>query len=340
MNFQRRRGLRSRSASAAVQPVPFFAATVLAAVCAACGYVGDPLPPALNIAMPVRDLRVVEYGDRLLIDFTIPPRTTEGVVLKRLGTLDLRIGPGVTPFDTNRWAATARKIPVDVAKTGPVHADVPAADWASKEVVIGVRVVNRKGRPSEWSNLSSVSVVAPLAKPANVTAEADPRGVRLAWQSGEPSFRVFRRGPGEKQPALIGSPATAEYVDATAQFGTDYEYLVQAIHERAESEISKPVSITPKDVFPPAVPAGLNVVASIGSIELVWERNTDSDIRGYRVYRATESGEFQRLAEFTDAPAYSDRQIEAGKKYRYAVSSMDETGNESKMSPAVEITAP
>ncbi len=139
---------------------------------------------------------------------------------------------------------------------------------------------------------------------------------------------------------LLATASRTEYADTTTQFGTAYEYLVQALQDRAESEISQPVSITPRDVFPPAVPAGLSAVGGVGSIELVWERNTDADLRGYRVYRAAESGSLERIAEFTEAPAYSDRQVQAGKKYRYAVSALDIDENESKLSDAVEVTAP
>lgn len=308
--------------------------------CAGCGSIGEPLPPALSIARPVRNLRVVEYGDRLIVDFSIAPLTTEGLVLKPLGTVDLRMGPTERPFDIGHWAASSRKIPVPAPATGPIHADLPAADWVGQELVVGVRVVNPKGRASEWSNLVSVAVVPPLATPADVLAKAVPQGARLTWRSGEHSFRVFRRGPADQQPALIGNTRTPEYVDAAAQFGTAYEYMVQAVREQAESSISAPVPLTPKDEFPPAPPVGLAAVPGIGSIELVWDRNTEPDLRGYRMYRAAGDGKFERIAEFLDTPAYSDRQVEAGKKYRYAVSALDQAGNESTMSAAVEAAAP
>ena len=310
------------------------------AVCAGCGYVGDPLPPALNIVSPIRDLRVVEYGDRLIIDFTIPNLTTEGLVVKRLGTVDLRIGPGTNPFDTNQWAATARKVPVNASATGPVSTDLPITDWVGKEVVVGVRVVNPKGRASGWSNLIAITVVPSLPVPPNIVAESAPQGARITWQSPEHSFRIFRRGPNEKQPVLVGNTDKTEFVDATAQFGTPYEYRVQAVRDKAESVISEPVPLTPVDTFPPAAPVGLNAVPGIGSIELVWDRNTEPDLRGYRVYRAADSGQFERILELTDTPAYSDRQIETGKKYQYAVSAIDQTGNESPRSAPIEVTAP
>ncbi len=308
--------------------------------CTSCGYMGDPLPPALNIASPITDLRVVEYADRLVIDLTIPPLTTEGLVVKRLGTVELRIGQGTNPFDTNRWAATAKPISVHASATGPVNADSPITEWVGKEVVVAARVINTKGRASQWSNLVVLTVVPPVPTPSDIVAGSAPQGARLAWKSPEHSFRIFRLGPNEKQPALAGTSTTPEYIDSTAAFGAAYEYRVQALRDKAESAVSDAHSLMPADTFAPATPAGLNAVSGIGSIELVWDRNTEADLKGYRVYRAIESGEFERISEFTDSPAYSDRQIEAGKKYRYVVTAIDLAGNESPKSGIVPATAP
>ena len=313
---------------------------VLGLGCVSCGYIGDPLPPALNIAAPVTDLRVLESGDQLTVDFTIPELTTDGLVLKRLGTVELRIGPGSTPFDTNRWAEAAQTIPLPATEPGKVHAEILVSEWIGKDVVAGVRVINTKGRASRWSNLVPLRVIQPLATPAEVTVISDPKGARVTWKSPEHSFRVFRKGPNEKEPALAGNAGSPDYTDTTAQYGTAYTYRVQAVRDGAESRLSAPVEFTPRDEFPPAVPTGLNAIAGIGSIELAWDPNTDSDLRGYRVYRAAEGGAFERISELIDAPAYSDHKIEAGRKNRYTVSAVDQAGNESKQSTAVEVAAP
>lgn len=42
-----------------------------------CGYVGDPMPPALNIPMRVIDLNAEQVGARMKLRFTIPDLTTE-----------------------------------------------------------------------------------------------------------------------------------------------------------------------------------------------------------------------------------------------------------------------
>ena len=59
-----------------------------------CGYIGDPLPPALNMPQKVTDLRVVESGESIVVEFTAPDRTTEDLPLTRLGEIELRMGPG------------------------------------------------------------------------------------------------------------------------------------------------------------------------------------------------------------------------------------------------------
>ena len=76
------------------------------------------------------------------------------------------------------------------------------------------------------------------------------------------------------------------------------------------------------------------------SIELTWGRDTEPDLAGYRIYRAEAGGEFKKVGETAEAPSYSDRQIEAGKKYRYKVSAFDTAGNESKQSAEIEVTTP
>ncbi len=94
------------------------AIALLTGLLAGCGYVGDPLPPALNIPKPVEDLRVVQVGDKLLVDFTIPLQTTEGLPVRDLGPIELRIGPGGSPFDQGQWAAFGARNSADRGQAG------------------------------------------------------------------------------------------------------------------------------------------------------------------------------------------------------------------------------
>ena len=75
------------------------------------------------------------------------------------------------------------------------------------------------------------------------------------------------------------------------------------------------------------------------SIELSWTRSTETDFRGYNIFRSIDNGPSERLAALVEDPTFTDSKIEPGKKYRYTISAVDLTGNESAQSAPVEATA-
>jgi hypothetical protein len=297
---------------------------------AGCGYPGEPKPPALDIPSRVTDLRAAEYGAKILVEFTLPALTTEGLALTKVRSVELRVSAG----------AASQSVNLKAAGPGPIHDEIGAGEWIGKDVLLTVRATGPKGKTSEWSNAVPLPVGVPLGVPANLVAENVAEGVRLRWQGQGLRYRIFRAFTGPA-PDRLGESDQPEYVDKTTSYGSMYRYFVQTItaDNLRQSEISEVVAITPRDDFPPAVPAGLSAVAGAGSIELAWQRNTEEDFRGYTVYRSAEGMDFERIAALIDAPAYSDRQVEAGKRYRYAVSSVDLAGNESARTEAVEVTA-
>ena len=302
----------------------FLAAAASVALCG-CGNVGEPLYPSLNVPLRITDLRVVQHAGTLLIDFTIPALTTDGVVLKKIGSVDLEVG--------------GKPQPVSQTAPGPVHAELPVTGFVGKDVVVRVRLINPKGHASDWSNDVTLPVVAPLLPPSQVTAASDPSGVKVSWTaSGATHFRVYRHGPADKQPAVVGESDAPEYIDKTAEFGKTYVYSVQAVNGTAQSEVTTAEPVTPKDIFPPAVPSGVTVSPGVNTVELAWERNTEPDFKGYRVYRSADNGPLERLADMIEAPSFSDKNIQGGRHYRYTVSAVDQAGNESKPSTPVEIT--
>ena len=308
-----------------------------------CGTVGEPLYPALKIPSRVTDLTAVERGDQIDINFTIPPLTTEGLALSQIGRVELRVGPSsAAPFNINTWANTATLVDVPApAKPGPVHAAYPARAFIGKEVVAAVRIANPRGRNSEWSNVQVIPVEQPLPKPMDFKVAAVSDGVSLTWIApGTAQFRIYRKTAEEGMPALLATVTAPNYVDRTAEFGKMYDYYVQGAHDKTESDVAGPETITPKDVFPPHVPTGLTASAGLGSIELAWDRNTEPDFKEYRVYRSEANGPFAPLAQGLEAPSYSDHTIESGQHYRYRVAAADQSGNLSQPSEPVEAVAP
>lgn len=307
---------------------------------AACGSIGDPKFPARFVPNPVTDLTVVQQGRNLIAAFTIPALTTDGLPVKEISLIDLRDGTGA--FDLAQWESSARLIPVTPPeKPSVMRVPIPVEGLIGKEVLVGVRIGGLKGRVSAWSTLVAVRIEPPLDTPADVAADASADGVVLRWRPGNASaWKIFRMAPDDSEPVLLGESDKPQYQDRKAAYGTTYRYVVQAQREKVESEPSAQVSITPRDTFPPATPTGLAAAAGTSTIELTWLRNTESDFKEYRVYRATGDGAFEMIAGGLSAPAYSDTKIESGKRYRYAVAAVDQVGNVSGRCAPVEAAAP
>src|ERR1035437_2207893 len=128
-----------------------FLPAAAALLLAGCGYVGDPLPPLANIPPKVSDLAALQRGGRIIVQFPVPAKTTEGHPIPPPLRLDLRAGTG-DQFEANQWAAGARQIPPGAMASGVARYEIPAADWTGKEVIFGVRAVAGNGKQSGWSN--------------------------------------------------------------------------------------------------------------------------------------------------------------------------------------------
>ena len=187
-----------------------------------------------------------------------------------------------------------------------------------------------------------------MPRPSQLAFKGDAKGVYLTWRSQplpeRTGWRVWRSSEETPEPALLGVATEPSWFDTTAIVGRQYSYWVQAARlegERPpESSPSEILSVAFRDEFPPAPPSGLTAIAGLNAIELAWERNTESDLAGYQVYRAAAGGPFEKLGPAVTLPAASDPAAEPGILYRYAVSALDSAGNESKPCAPVEIAGP
>jgi hypothetical protein len=308
----------------------------------ACGYVGSPLTPLANVPTKISDLAAVQRGGTLIVHCTVPTMTTENFLIKTPLQFDLRVGPGGANFQAAEWAGKAKQFSHPEVQDGLATFQIPSAEWTGKEVAIGVRAIGPNGKESEWSNFQIVPVVAAPETPSQVEVQDTAAGERVTWSGHGDRFRIERRSGATGPYAAMATVEGHEWVDNTIEYGKPYSYLVQALvnagdRKVAESEPSAPQSRTPQDKFPPAVPAGLRADLAPNSASLVWEPDSDADLAGYRVYRSTDGGAWEKLADVSAIPTYSDTTIEHGKHYRYAVSAFDKVGNESERCAPVEI---
>jgi hypothetical protein len=147
--------------------------------------------------------------------------------------------------------------------------------------------------------------------------------------------------------------ATGSFLDKTFAWEQKYEYRIttlsqvraEGMNAGVEGEDSPPVEVFTKDIYPPGQPAGLQAVfSSVGQkpfIDLTWAPNMESDLVGYNVYRWVEGGHPTKLnTQTVQTASYRDETVEPGKKYFYAVTALDQRGNESTQSTPTSEAVP
>jgi len=117
---------------------------------------------------------------------------------------------------------------------------------------------------------------------------------------------------------------------------------------QVEGDDSSTVRVVAHDVFPPAVPTGLQAVYSGEGqkpfIDLIWAPVASADLAGYNVYRreagASAAAAIKVNAELVKTPSYRDTAVSPDKTYVYSVSAVDVRGNESAKSEEANETVP
>jgi hypothetical protein len=170
-------------------------------------------------------------------------------------------------------------------------------------------------------------------------------------------IRAYRREEGSQQQTAVGELAAGSepsLTDAEIQWQKTYEYHAEMVtvardpngnEAQLEGDDTPEVKVFANDVFPPAVPSGLQAAFSGPGqspfIDLVWAPVTDPDLGGYNVYRHEEGGEAVKLnSEPLKTPSYRDDHVSTGKRYLYSVTSIDFRGNESARSDEASETVP
>lgn len=255
---------------------------------------------------------------------------------------------------------------------------------AIRNATYAVEALNLHSRSAGLSNQVHVPLAPTLAPPVNFRAKVTGEGVVLSWdceqpQNPSPNFRyterIYRRmGEGGTDVTLADVECTAgHFEDRTIEWQKTYDYRITGVTElllppgngpcpralspeggapsseciiaTVEGDDSPPRRVLTNDVYPPAVPAGLEAVFSGPGqppfVDLVWAPNTDADLAGYNVYRREQGGQAVRInKELIKAPAFRDSDVSAGKTYLYAVSAVDARGNESGRSEEASENVP
>jgi fibronectin type 3 domain-containing protein len=160
--------------------------------------------------------------------------------------------------------------------------------------VAGIDFFGRETRQSEPVEVSPTDKTPPLF-PDKVAGQADKLLVNLTWDNRWQSddmrgYHVYRGTsyykPFERVSRLLPA-ADSTYTDTVPESGS-YYYYVAAVDFAGNEGKSVKISVEVPDVFPPAKPAVIAIMADSGRITITWRRNTEKDLLGYRLYRASD----------------------------------------------------
>ncbi|MGB2908797.1 MAG: fibronectin type III domain-containing protein [Candidatus Aminicenantaceae bacterium] len=227
------------------------------------------------------------------------------------------------------------------------------AQIGTKHFGFSFKVRDARGRFSDFSSWVKAEPRNVSVPPRGLKAELSRNKVTLTWRvpakhldDSEPAvvggYNVYRT-VGEAEPGKLNMIRVTEpkYEDRTVQYGGTYRYLVRAVTGEAapfaESGDSKPIEVAVKDTFAPSAPKGLIAIAGEDFISLSWDRSRERDLSSYRVWRRpAESDEYTLLTpEGILDSNFTDTSARKKVRYEYAVTALDQEGNESTRSMSV-----
>ena len=345
-----------------------FSLLFTAALLSSCAQMAPPVPPSLELPKVVTDLKAVRKGDKVYLRWTQPVKTTDGESVGKLGVSRICRSFDEKAVQCEKVGDVQPKTSATNAKASEAnYVDTLPADLQQdpkKILSYSISVENESGRSAGLSNRVQVQAALTLAAPTDFKARASADGVVMSWTAVPTppdfhgSYRIYRQLEGSSTSLVAGElpldPVSTQFVDHGFEWGKTYNYRITVVTEVAgqgmhscgnpphdcasvflvEGDDSPTAKVFADDVFPPAVPSGLQAVFSGEGqkpfVDLLWAPDTEGDLAGYNVYRREDGGPASKLnPEPVKPSAYRDFAVQTGKQYLYSVTAVDLRGNES-----------
>jgi predicted small lipoprotein YifL len=339
----------------------------------ACGKKGPPVAPELRVPTGPAALHGAVDEQAIVVSWTAPRTRVDGTRLRAIALYKLyrreeaEAGPARSAMLSSGRIVGYDEIAI-IRPEAPAPAQVQGSSvtWVDRRALsVGRRYVyvvtaeDTLGRTSGPSERLIVPFLAAPKAPRGLSAAPGDRRVSLAWQppaelmdgspvTGELRYVVLRGGPTGPLAPITPEPVDGTtFTDTGVDNDTDYRYAVRAVRVEAAAtaagEASAAVTVAATNTTPPSAPTALVAVPSPGAVRLAWNPSPEADVAAYAVYRAGESGEFLRIATtLRVGTVYTDRDVQAGTIYRYAVTALDTARrpNESARSNVVSVRVP
>lgn len=324
------------------KPAGYWLTTLVAVLClgvVACGSVGEPLPPLLDIPGHVEDFTVRQELEDLVATWTWPVHGSEGQIFRDMDRFEVYAAcippagaiPSIEAFNSSE--DRVRTVSADsITDGGPgvsISVRAPLDARYGSRFGFAVRGVSSRGKVSAWSAVQLLDFVSPPAVPVELRVETTEPGVRLNWSAveGAADYEIERR-VGDGAFVAVGETTNMEFLDASTAWGLASAYRVRARKTAGDSpmvagEPSTRFEIVPVDRFSPTPPRELRAISTARGVELSWASNAELDLAGYRVLRGGDPIHDGLL----EAANYSAPVIADGLTLVYQVVSVDLSGN-------------
>ena len=223
----------------------------------------------------------------------------------------------ITPAAGSLWSVA---LPTSALNNGATYVvTVQAGDNAGNPTAMATRTFTYSTPPT---NLHTTTVTG--------------SSVALAWDAPSElatvtGYNIFRDN------VLVGSSATATYVDLGLTAGKAYAYRVTAIDSLAvESPATPTLNVTTIDDVAPSLPTGLAApTVAVDRVTLTWTASIDNvAVTGYDILRNNV------VIGSSPTPTFNDTTVAANQTYSYTVRARDAAGNQSPPSVALPVTTP
>ncbi len=164
------------------------------------------------------------------------------------------------------------------------------------------------------------------------------------WNSNnaeEVLFKIYRSINDTLNFSFLANVNQNYFVDDSLEYDSTYfYYLISVNNSGIESVRSNIISAKPVNYYIPLTPIFVKVYAKnwVGniSIDLSWEKNPESDVSGYNIYKS-DNPDFEtdstNFLSFTPEPVFTEiDSLEFYKTYYYKIRAVDKGGYESRAS--------
>lgn len=336
-----------------------------------CAAEAPPRPPRIQAPQSVTDLTVAQIGHDLLLRFRAPlfaadgRRLTKPIEVEIFRQVETQRPVSPESLMTGKPSIVLKPAAVShLARNGEIRyrdrlSSREFSQFENATLAFMVVTLTRgfRGHPrlSEPSNIAQAKLLPVPEAVGDVEARQFRGGIELRWAAPERSshlvsspsltgYTVLRAtGAAPKFFAPLAVTHAASYHDTQIQFGTEYTYIVRATFTEAgytaETADSSPVIITPRPVFPPLPPTGLDAVFTGTAVELLWKPDRGPDIAGYNIYRQAAGQPPKRLNRtLVRTTVYTDRSALPQSPFMYWVTAVDLHHNESAPSAEATVT--